>query len=307
MFFWMGRKMNRKLKTTGFTIAELLTVVAVLAILIGILMPALSMAKKMARETKQKAQIHSIDIGLNVFKNDHGDYPPSHGDNGSGGIDYGYCGAQTLTEALMGQDLLGFNPESVFKEGDTDNVTGYPADLTTVTGKANLESRKGPYLERENIGVFEAKDIFASNFLNNGLAGDRYVICDVFAAANRTITLPNGDTKTFKVGTPILYFRANIAKTEIDKNGPLNSIYNIYDNQLLILQKTVADNKDHEGFLKKGSADPDNFYIYIEDPLVSTSSRKRPIRPDTFLLISAGYDGLYGTADDICNFEPNIE
>ncbi len=29
----------------------------------------------------------------------------------------------------------------------------------------------------------------------------------------------------------------------------------------------------------------------------------RPYRPDSFILLSAGYDGLYGTADDVCNFE----
>jgi len=29
----------------------------------------------------------------------------------------------------------------------------------------------------------------------------------------------------------------------------------------------------------------------------------RPFRADTYILISAGKDGLYGTKDDICNFE----
>ena len=32
-------------------------------------------------------------------------------------------------------------------------------------------------------------------------------------------------------------------------------------------------------------------------------SQPEPHRRDTFILISAGGDGLYGTADDICNFE----
>jgi hypothetical protein len=27
------------------------------------------------------------------------------------------------------------------------------------------------------------------------------------------------------------------------------------------------------------------------------------VREDSYILISAGKDGLYGTADDICNFE----
>ena len=29
----------------------------------------------------------------------------------------------------------------------------------------------------------------------------------------------------------------------------------------------------------------------------------KPVNPDTFVLITAGSDGLFGTADDIANFE----
>jgi hypothetical protein len=29
----------------------------------------------------------------------------------------------------------------------------------------------------------------------------------------------------------------------------------------------------------------------------------RSYRADSYILLSAGYDGLYGTADDVCNFE----
>jgi hypothetical protein len=39
---------------------------------------------------------------------------------------------------------------------------------------------------------------------------------------------------------------------------------------------------------------------YIQDPKVT--ARPWPYRPDSYLLISAGADGLYGTPDDICNF-----
>jgi hypothetical protein len=33
------------------------------------------------------------------------------------------------------------------------------------------------------------------------------------------------------------------------------------------------------------------------------ASLPRPYRRDSYILISAGYDGLYGTADDVLNFE----
>jgi hypothetical protein len=43
------------------------------------------------------------------------------------------------------------------------------------------------------------------------------------------------------------------------------------------------------------------FYWNIRNEKVSTISR--PYRADSYILISAGWDGEYGTADDICNFD----
>jgi hypothetical protein len=45
---------------------------------------------------------------------------------------------------------------------------------------------------------------------------------------------------------------------------------------------------------------PLDFYSYIRDPKVL--ARAWPYRPDSYILISAGPDGLYGTNDDIRNF-----
>jgi len=38
------------------------------------------------------------------------------------------------------------------------------------------------------------------------------------------------------------------------------------------------------------------------DPKASASGIVWPYRPDSYILISAGADGYYGTADDITNF-----
>jgi hypothetical protein len=42
------------------------------------------------------------------------------------------------------------------------------------------------------------------------------------------------------------------------------------------------------------------FYSYIEDPKVTAKST--PYNPNSYILISAGPDGTYGTKDDIRNF-----
>jgi len=42
------------------------------------------------------------------------------------------------------------------------------------------------------------------------------------------------------------------------------------------------------------------FYNAITNPKMS---QPRPYNMNTYILISAGHDGIYGTKDDICNFE----
>jgi len=107
-----NRGSNRFL--TGFTLAEILTVLGIIALLVGLLVPTLSWVRRIARETKQKVQFVTISLALMAFKTDYGDYPPSNCPTGSD-----YCGAQKLAEALLGRDLLGFNKYSNWSATDT--------------------------------------------------------------------------------------------------------------------------------------------------------------------------------------------
>ena len=65
-------------KRSGMTVIEILVVVGIIAMLVGLLMPAVHTVQKMAKETKQKAQFTAIELGLAAFKSDYGDYPPSN-------------------------------------------------------------------------------------------------------------------------------------------------------------------------------------------------------------------------------------
>ena len=51
-------------KNRGFTLIELLVVISIIALLIGLLLPALSKAQQNARETKDRAQIKQIHAGM---------------------------------------------------------------------------------------------------------------------------------------------------------------------------------------------------------------------------------------------------
>jgi len=309
-----GEKMKFKTFKKGFTLAELLTAIAIIAILIGILMPALNMARKFANDTKQKAMLSSIETGILMFKNDTGEYPRSKDvyTSTNANTPSEYCGSQILAECMLGQDLLGFHPSSKY-EFDAWDSTG--SKLYYDPNDTNLRNRKSPYLNRENIGVFKPVDIFDDVFTN--LEPKNYLICDVYTAVNKTITLPDDSksTKKFKMGTPILYFRADTSGLDISDATSLDKrIYNFLDNWLLVrlgkITNTSTKDERHLNFLSTQNK-PDGFYKYITDDTATTTTgsnqRKRPVRPDSFLLISAGADGLYGTTDDICNFTPNIQ
>jgi hypothetical protein len=97
---------------------------------------------------------------------------------------------------------------------------------------------------------------------------------------------------------PILYHRANTEGTTHDVNDPDNpaNIYDYTDNLTLLNLGVPGDPHGLHPL-----ADPRRFYMNTKsDKIVSES---RPYRPYSYILISAGYDGLYGTADDICNFD----
>jgi prepilin-type N-terminal cleavage/methylation domain-containing protein len=289
-------------KKSAFTLVEILAVLAIIAILVSLLIPALTMVRKVAKETQQKAQITTIELAIVAFKNDYGDYPPSHGCSFSGGVcnpDYTtYCGAQTLAEALVGWDLMGFHPKSAWRddgEGKNRRDETYDPDKNRDTNGDNipdtLTERKGPYLELATANAFRLNQLFTNTSSFNP---NRFVICDVFGVKSVTI-----GGKTVKAGAPILYYKANTSSKTIasSESDPEKKIYNYMDNIYF-----VRDVKEGVNPLASGSSGS-FFYEYIRDPKVTTV--KWPSRPDSYILISAGVDGLYGTRDDICNFDPN--
>lgn len=309
----------------AFTLVELLTTLVIIALLVGILLPSIAAVRGIARQTAQKAQFASIDIALEAFKQDYGDYPPSslYEPVDPPGREYG--GTQKLTEALLGWDLMGFDPNTAWRR---DGYTGTTIpggagsyDPDRVRGTATLFERRGPYLEVAKTNVFHL-GISASDanglYVNTALLEPmNFVICDVFGV--KKITDAAG--KTVTAGSPILYYKANTTSKSISAPSLVEGrIYNYKDNWVLVnlgkLTTTGAGGQPHPLGYSDGTDFP-VFYNYkydllpvatygtntgygIKDPKVTQNPW--PYRPDSYILISAGNDGLYGTADDIHNY-----
>jgi type II secretory pathway pseudopilin PulG len=328
---------RRNSKKWAFTIVELLTVMGVIALLIGLLAPALNAVRRIARDTKQKAQFNSIKAGLEMFKTDMGDYPISDNKPLWNSAAAATTGAQHLAEALLGRDLRGFDPQSTWdaQVDDTTNAAVIYANNSKSSAQQVTDCdnrRKGPYLDVENVGVFNADQLYCVGTTGTSSPGAIYgqtdtlnpaqnrpspFITDVYAdktvAINYTTAAGNA-TKNLKAGTPVLYFKANPTNKDLRRQtapaaGYTDRTYNYYDNeQVLLLGKMTAWNgatpaagSPNYHPMSDNANNHERFYEAITNHQIPNLEGVA-FHSDTYILMSAGRDGLFGTADDIYNF-----
>jgi prepilin-type N-terminal cleavage/methylation domain-containing protein len=346
----------------AFTLVELLVVVSIIALLVAILVPALTGVRDRAKAVATRSQITSLGTGLDAFKQESalgGTYPPSQPDwDNTLALDDANrfqiadplfdepghsipttsikhtTGASLLVYALNGADGLG-TPGFSDRNNDTKGrwaddfglAVGGAHSYSTEAGKTGDPAfpRYGPYATSDPL-IKSIKSI--KQIIEAGVYGDPTTAWDKDA---KHLVF------TDQWSHPILYFRARHGAKAMVTTGvtpPVPGIYEPYDN-LAITGKTNKDGTvPTEGLHPAGGAtkkphwlgytprtltpdlpasklDPkatgydanyaNSFEQYVWDK--SVTQRPTPVNKDTYLLISPGKDGLYGTADDVANFE----
>lgn len=71
-------------RSSGFTLVELLVVMAIIATLMALLLPAVQSAREASRRTSCRNNLHQIGIALHNYHDTHSCFPPSSG--GTGGV-----------------------------------------------------------------------------------------------------------------------------------------------------------------------------------------------------------------------------
>ena len=285
--------MRPKNKKTGFTIIEILTVLGIIVILTTILVPALSAAKRFSKVVSQKGQFHELAKGLEAFSHDYDGYPESTDDSLTDNSIPAYCGAMKLCEAMVGKDNLGFHNDSQFLADHTavpmplyfDTFLTLPY---TAAQLENLQSRKPLYLEK-NFRTCSVDQVWTTTtpFVSTFNDVQR---CQILSDIFYNFKISTGQ----KVGMPVLYYKANPNGTTNALGLAATNYYNYDDNTNLVALGTPGGGEHPFNAVNQ------KFYDAIRNTDVGMIDV--PNNKDTYILISAGRDSLYGTEDDIYNF-----
>lgn len=331
--------MFQKTRQAAFTLIELLTVMAIITLLIGILTPSLSAARNRATKTAIFAQLNAMSAGLEAFKNDEDEYPPSNAilmaDDPANNPDPDMAdwevgnstdplqGAHLLKDALVGRDFLGYDPRRT-------NGTVYDR-------WDPINDRREPYVKVDGVSVTSRNEPPEDGF---GIIPTP-VLTIPSESGSGSVAL---DVNVFrdKFGWPILYYRAS---PTANKNTPImqtglnagnqffgDGVYDGDDNRIFTSyemipppepQHRIFDAEDPitdlntppvPGNVSLGiEALTNNFGEFIRSFRATTFDTTpggnprdivwpRPVNSDTFILLSAGKDGNYGTLDDVANF-----
>ncbi len=321
-------------KAKGFTIIELLTVMSIIIILMSVLVPGLARTRRYAKVVVQQGQFHEISKGLELYRNDHQETYPDSGAIDTATTPNGYCGAMKLCEALLGQDGMGNSSASNFQAQQPNTYLFdlcYITDPTKYTGSnpdpclvASLRDRT-KYVESDSVKPYRLQDIytwditagvsyytptgtFNTGTMSNGNPTPNAVIGDVFQKADiKGTRCPARGGQ--KVGMPVLYYKADSSKiahdatlTSLSPGSTNTNIYNFDDNYAITALGCPwegAHTTEHPMY-KPDPPGPRLFLNAITNDKVT--STPRPHNEDGYILVSAGWDGLYGTQDDVYNF-----
>jgi len=327
---------------SGFTLVELIVVVAIIALLVALLLPAFSVVQGRAKMADAQSQFNGLRAGLESYRGESalgGAFPPSSSDNAADREEIAnplaagptpavrVTGAHLLVHALLGADLLG---TPGFKDLDRNGAWSNDTHMGTAgAGGTYALTPEGEPKQARYGGAGYVSDKMRERVTTLKELQDRGEITSNVGRLTASL-----DQRLFvdPWNRPILYYRANPAARLMINGDAAPGIYRQEDNGLITGSEggaLTSDGIDFGASVHDHSTQVHSIHGAKAPPAIPPASRTvaqvlaeedyehslaqfivdrkvtariEPVNKDSFLLISAGADAQYGTSDDVTNW-----
>jgi prepilin-type N-terminal cleavage/methylation domain-containing protein len=158
----MSRENSARGRRFGFTLVELLVVIAIIAILVALLLPAVQQAREAARRTACKNNLKQLGLALHNYHSTHQIFPPGNINPGTGSF-AAWIPAGEIRNHTAHQLLLPYVEQSALYDSLDFRLATGTADTAEIGGGGVQTAADGQVITNQNLAIFRCPSDPGSN------------------------------------------------------------------------------------------------------------------------------------------------